>query len=288
MSDKGSGAGSSTTLVLGSSGQLGRAFVTFLGERALPFRHDELDISDRSNVKAIIERSRPRFIVNCAAATDVDRCETDHEYADRANWYGPGTLAELATDYGVRLAHVSTDFVFGGDLPTPYTETDVPRPVNYYGLSKLRGEHAVLSACPEALVVRTSWLFGRGGSNFPQKVLEWAVKGEPLRIVTDHKGSPTYAFDLAWAMSTLLDRGISGLVHLAGSGCATRFELASETLRLVGSSTAVHPASASEFSLRAARPAQTCLDCSKAVSLGVVMPSWQGGLARFLAEADTL
>ncbi len=260
-------------LVLGASGQLGRACAALWGDRALALAHSQVDISDRADVRAVIERIRPGLIVNCAAATDVDRCETDHDYADSANWHGPECLAELANEYGVRLAHVSTDFVFAGDKPSPYVETDTPGPVNYYGLSKLCGENAVLAAHPDALVIRTSWVFGDGVASFPRKVLKWAGRGEPLRVVTDHRGSPTYASDLAWGMSVLLDQDISGLVHLAGAGCASRFDIAVETLRMAGSPVVVAPAQASEFPLPAPRPAATCLDCSKAASFGVIMPT---------------
>ena len=269
-------------LILGAGGQLGRAFCALLGEDAVPLPHQALDISDRAALAALLDEWSPRSVVNCAAATDVDRCEGDHDYADAANLRGPGHLAELAAERGIRLVHVSTDHVFSGLSERPYAECDPPCPVNYYGLSKLRGEEAVLSALPNALVVRTSWVFGEGGANFPEMVLRWAAARDSLRSVADNWGCPTYAVDLASEIWALVEGGAAGIFHLAGSGCASRLEVAEEVVRLAGIPCVVQPALASEFPLPAPRPARTCLDCSKAASIGVYLPPWRDGLARFI------
>jgi len=246
---------------------------------------DDFDLADRAATLAAIAELAPRLIVNCAAATDVDRCETDRDYADRGNLLAPKHAAEAAAALGARLVHISTDFVFKGDKPEAYTESDVPEPVSYYGASKLAGEEAVLTALPDALIVRASWLYGHGGDHFPGKVLRWAAGGRPLRVVDDQTGSPTYAEDLAAALRTLADREATGLYHLGGAGCATRLEWARKTLFLASVDIEVLPASTADFPMPAARPANSCLDCSKAARLGIELPPWQDGLSRYIRSA---
>ncbi len=270
-------------LVLGAKGMLGQACLRAFGETAVGRDLDDFDLSAHGTTLKEIRRLRPRLVVNCAAATDVDRCETDHEYADRGNTLAAKHAAEAAAAVGARLIHMSTDFVFAGDKVEPYRETDAPRPLNYYGLSKLAGEGAVQLAAPDALVVRTSWLYGHGGDHFPGKVLQWAERGQPLRVVDDQTGSPTYAEDLAAALRRLAGHSnASGLFHLGGAGCATRFEWARETLLLAGVDVAVAPARTAEFPLPAQRPTNSCLDCSKAAGTGVELPPWRDGLARYI------
>ena len=277
-------SGRAVVLVLGSKGMLGTACLRTFGHEAVGCDLDDFDIADSSAARAAIARLQPRLIVNCAAATDVDRCELDHEYADRANALGPKNVAQAAAEVGARLVHVSTDFVFAGDKGRPYAETDTPDPVNHYGRSKLEGERGALTALPDALIVRTSWLYGHGGKHFPGNVIKWAAGGGPLRIVDDQVGSPTYAEDLAAAIRALAERTATGLFHLGGTGCASRFEWASETVALADLGVQVLPASSSEFPLPAPRPANTCLDCSKAAGLGVRLPPWRDGLARYIGS----
>jgi len=271
-------------LLVGANGQLGSACASLLSGRAVALGHRQLDIADRRAVEDAFRRYRPTQVINCAAATDVDRCEKDHEYADRANRQGPLLLARLAAASGATLVHISTDYVFDGQKPAPYVEEDLPRPLNYYGLSKLRGEEAVLSACASALVVRTSWVFGRSAGSFPHKVLSWAGSASAIRVAADQRGSPTYAPDLAVALLRLLEQGATGIYHLAGRGCASRLELAEEVLRAAGIPTLVQPAASSEFPSPAVRPRQTCLDCGKAAGLGVRLAPWREAVVRFLGN----
>jgi dTDP-4-dehydrorhamnose reductase len=263
---------------------LGSASLRVFGRGAAGCDLDDFDIADRPATLTEIARLRPRLLVNCAAATDVDRCELEHDYADRTNVLGPKHLAEAAAEVGARLVHVSTDFVFDGAKGAPYRETDAPQPLNYYGWSKLEGEQAVLAVLPAALIVRTSWLYGHGGDHFPGRVLGWAARGGPLRMVDDQIGSPTYADDLAVAIRALADQGAQGIFHLAGAGCASRLDWARETVTLAGLDVQVVPAKSSEFPLPAPRPANTCLDCSKAADLGVRLQPWRDGLARYLGS----
>ena len=161
-------------------------------------------------------------------------------------------------------------------------------PLSVYGESKLAGERSVAEAMPAALIVRTAWVFGPGGMNFPLKMLELAEEREYLTVVTDEIGSPTYTIDLARGILGLLGEGASGTFHLAGSGSCSWYELAEETLRLAGVDIEVRPTTAEAFPTIAPRPHNSVLDCGKAAELGVTMPEWRDALARFMATRAPL
>jgi dTDP-4-dehydrorhamnose reductase len=273
----------SDTLVLGCRGMLGSACMRAFAPDTVGCDFAEFDIANREQTLTEIARLAPRLIVNCAAATDVDRCELDHDYADAANAVGPGYVARAAAAVGARMIHISTDFVFDGAKGAGYVETDEPRPLSYYGLSKLRGEEAVLAALPGAIVVRTSWLYGGGNAHFPAKVLGWAAARPQIKVVDDQSGSPTYAEDLAAALLALSKTNAAGLYHLGGAGCVSRYEWARAILAIAGVATEVLPASSADFPLPAARPPCSCLDCSRAAALGVELPPWQDGLSRYIS-----
>ncbi|KAF0207703.1 MAG: dTDP-4-dehydrorhamnose [Actinobacteria bacterium] len=223
-------------------------------------------------------------LVDAAAYTNVEGAEDDAERAYLVNETGPRLLATAAREAELAFVHVSTDFVFDGRKVGAYVETDEVNPLSVYGASKLAGERAVAEAYPEALVVRTAWVFGCGGVNFPTKILELAATRETLSVVTDEIGSPTYTLDLANGILALVDAGACGLFHLAGAGSCSRFEMAGEVLRLAGLSRELVPVTASAFPSKAARPANSVLDCSRAASLGVTMPDWRDALGRFVGE----
>ncbi len=305
-------------LILGSGGMLGTALQEIAGRRGLAsqaYSRPELDITDRAAVRRTVadfaahveRRAALGVVMNAAAYTDVEKAEDDPERASLVNEVAAGWLAAVSLTAGLRLVHVSTDFVFDGAKTGPYNESDEPRPLNIYGASKLAGEKAVFSAYPGALVVRTSWTYGPGGTNFPLKILNLARSAmassgrlwgdtEPghkptpptLQVVTDEVGSPTYSNDLAEGLVALLSAGATGLYHLAGSGSCSRYELAVETLRLAGfeisEDLTVEPVGSETFPTKAIRPHNSVLDCTKAAGLGVRLPSWQDGLARFIAR----
>ena len=197
--------------------------------------------------------------------------------------------------------HVSTDFVFDGEKDGPYTEDDPPNPLNVYGASKLAGERAVTTVNPGALIVRTAWVYGPGGANFPVKILaaarralEAGARGETpggtptLHVVTDQMGSPTYTVDLAGGLLDLLAAGAAGLFHLTGGGSCSRYEWALETLRLAGiripGQIVVEPVASDAYPTKARRPRNSVLDCCESQALGVGLPDWRDGLGRFMAE----
>jgi dTDP-4-dehydrorhamnose reductase len=281
-------------LIAGSGGMLGTALQRVLTERGLTFTappESDFDITDAGAVDqaalsfaaGCLAAGETGVLVNAAAYTNVERAEEDAETAYRVNEHGARLLAVAARNAGLAFVHVSTDFVFDGAKVGAYTEGDPVNPLSVYGASKLAGEKAVAEADPSAIVARTAWVFGEGGVNFPVKILELAASRPKLSVVTDEIGSPTYTYDLATALVGLVGAKARGLFHLAGSGSCSRFEMAAEVLRLAGLDTELEPMTSDAFPTKAARPANSVLDCSKAAALGATMPEWHDSLARFMA-----
>ncbi|MDZ4655865.1 MAG: dTDP-4-dehydrorhamnose reductase [Coriobacteriia bacterium] len=279
-------------LIAGAGGMLGTALQRVLAERGsevvAPAEAD-FDITDDERVRAVVGAFADDgggVLVNAAAYTNVEAAEDAPDVAFLVNETGARILAQAARDAGLAFVHVSTDFVFDGTKDGAYTEDDEPNPLSVYGTSKLAGERAVLEAHPEALTVRTAWVFGPAGENFPVKILRAARERDALQVVDDERGSPTYTMDLATGILGLIDHGAKGLYHLAGSGSCTRFEFAAEILKLAGANIPMEPVPHGHFSSKVARPRNSVLDCSKAARVGVTMPPWQDALQRFMC-ADT-
>jgi len=277
-------------LIAGAGGMLGHALQIVCGRRDRAFFapvESEFDITSAQEVSRVVTSFAALHpggvLVNAAAYTNVERAEDDPETAFAVNRTGARLLAHAAARAGMPFVHVSTDFVFDGTKDGPYTEYDEPNPLSVYGVSKLAGERVVLAANPTALIVRTAWVFGPYGSNFPTKILERAAGSIAITVVNDEVGSPTYTLDLAAGILGLADAGARGTYHLAGSGSCTRDEMAREILRLAGlDAVKVVSVPASTFPSKAARPVNSVLDCSKAAAAGVTMPDWRDALARFV------
>jgi dTDP-4-dehydrorhamnose reductase len=286
-------------VIAGCLGQLGHALVGQLAaapdcEIAAAGDLPELDIADRDGLARFFHGlAAPLVVVNAAAFTHVDRCEREPAAAWRANVEGPERLAELCQARGFRLVHVSTDYVFAGDGSRPYREDDPPAPRSEYGRSKLEGERRVLGLCPSALVVRTSWVFGRG-RNFIAAILSQAQERRrqqdrtPLRVVDDQRARPTYAADLAAGIRALVEAEARGLYHVANRGEATWWEVARASLDEAGfGDLGVDRIQTRDLSLPAPRPLYSVLDCSKAEALGVRPRSWRDALRAFLRSSDS-
>jgi len=287
--------------VIGGDGQLGRWLVRLARARpgcelADVLGRDRLDLADPSCADGLFQvgaDALPDAVVNAAAFTAVDRCESEEPLARRVNAEAPGRLAARCRERGVRFVHVSTDFVFDGRARRPYREEDPPRPLGAYGRTKREGEERVLEACPAALVVRTSWVFGPG-RNFVRTMVEQAerrLRGEaegPLRVVADQRGRPTYAADLADALLQLAGTGASGLLHWCNDGEASWYELARAALEEAGcTAVAVEPIRAEEWPRPAPVPAYSVLDIRRARSLGVGARPWREALADYLGSEDS-
>ncbi len=225
-------------LVTGASGQVGSELTELLGAApqhdVLALGHSELDISDRERTLQVAGEWEPEVIINPAAFTAVDACETNLDKAFSVNALGPRNLAEGARLVGAHLVHVSTDYVFDGSSPTPYMEWDRPNPRSVYGRSKLAGEHEVLSLLPGAAVVRSSWICGRYGPNMVKVVLRLAGEPAPLRFVDDQRGCPTFADDLAAMLVQLAVSRAPGVFHVTNQGATSWFGFARDVLSAAG------------------------------------------------------
>jgi len=215
------------TVVVGARGMLGADLMQALAARA-PTGYDlpELDITDAGRCRELLQDLSPDVVIDAAAMTNVDYCETHAEEAFLVNGRGTGNLAAAAHALGAKLVYYSTDYVFDGTREGAYQEQDEPNPLSVYGKSKLRGEEFVRSTCPDHLILRTAWLFGCHGTNFIRTIVSAAREGRALRVVDDQRGSPTYTRDLAARTLALLEKGCRGTYHVTNSGSCTWYELA--------------------------------------------------------------
>lgn len=281
-------------LVTGSSGQLARSLIeraaTLTECQLLAVGRRQLDLEAPGSAERVIREIMPDIVINAAAMTDVDGAEEERLRAHRINADAAGEVAAAATQIGARVIQISTDYVFDGTKPEPYDESDPTGPINSYGRSKLAGEKAVQAATADHLIMRTSWVYSPFGRNFVKSMFEAANDREELRVITDKRGSPTSALDLADALLVIVDRwaddrtGLGNIYHVAGSGSASWYDLAEEVMRQRAQSglqaARVMPIPASDWPMRAARPDNSVLDCSKfARDFGFRMPDWRSSVA---------
>jgi dTDP-4-dehydrorhamnose reductase len=276
-------------LVTGARGMLGTEVCDVLS-RAHDVRGVDIadfDISDWAATAAAIADACPEMVIHCAARTDVDGCERDPRLAFAHNARGTWNVAAACAQAGAVVVYISTDFVFDGEKREPYTEFDQPNPLSVYGASKLAGEQAVRSLVPRHYILRTAWLFGKHGRSFVRTILEAAKERDELRVVADQFGSPTYARDLAKAISDLIVSGLAvpGTYHLVNARVCSWAELAAEALRLAGSKARVAPILASEWPSPTRRPANSALSSRWLELQGLpALRPWQEALAQFVRE----
>jgi len=266
---------------------LGRALVPLIEERcpgAMSATRAEIDITDRFRLEAEVVRLEPDVIINCAAYTDVDGCETDPGGARRINAEGAENAARAAAAVGCRLVHISTDFVFDGTRGDPYGEADRPAPLSVYGRTKLEGESRIATVLEDHLIIRSSWLYGAGRRNFVDQIRRRALAGERLRVVHDQSGSPTWVVDLGGAILALLATSHRGLAHFANTGTCSRHELAVEIARIVcPAPPPIESISTDEAGRLAPRPANSALDTSLYTRLTGERPrAWPEALRQYL------
>jgi dTDP-4-dehydrorhamnose reductase len=258
------------------------------GHEIVALTHSELDIADERAVEDAFRRVRVDAALNCAAWTDVDGAETNRDEAYAVNAAGARNLAAAAAERGVPLMHVSTDYVFAGDAPLrpdgrrrAYLESDPTGPRSVYGETKLTGEIHVLEASPRNTVVRSSWLFGTGGRNFADTMLALAAEREAVQVVSDQVGCPTWTGHLAPALIGLVEREVTGLVHLAGAGHVSWNGFAVEIFRQAEAVCRVEEATTEQLERPARRPSWSVLESERDEVLP--LPPWQDGLAGYLA-----
>ncbi len=282
-------------LVFGSGGMLGTDLVPVWRSQheVSVYLHADCDVSDILSVNKVLSSEKPDIVLLLAAATDVDRCQTDHNYAFRTNAVAPEIVAQQCSRLGISLVYVSTIAVFDGEKDSPYTEYDLPCPLNTYGMSKFHGEEAVRTFCRDHWIVRTSWLFGGGMKDmkFVAKILRKASADNRILAVRDCVGSPTYTADLAEGMLKLISKYQFGTYHLVNGGVpASRYELARETLRISGySSDRISPCFSSDFDLPAPRPRMEAAESIKLslTSNRLVLPDWKESLSTYVKKLKT-
>ncbi len=269
-------------LITGANGQLGADLQRVLAaETLLLVDLPEFDLRT-ADVEAVVVEAKPDVIIHAGAYTDVDGAELDPELALKINADGTERMARAAAQVGARLIYISTDYVFDGTKRTPYFESDLPNPLSVYGKSKLEGERLALARCPNALVVRTSWLYGAHGKNFVKTMMRLAIEQPELRVVADQRGCPTNATDLARALAQILRVNIRGIVHATGSGDCTWQEFASAIVLAMGRQTPILPITTAEAGRRAVRPAYSVLANCLLKQAGIVLPYWRDSLAQFV------
>ncbi|MDD4953273.1 MAG: dTDP-4-dehydrorhamnose reductase [Desulfovibrionaceae bacterium] len=271
----------------GRNGLLGQALSTALIKAGCATRalsREELGALDHKTLARALKDLAPSIVFNAAAYTQVDRAEDEPDLAFELNQAFPARLAEVCKGIKATLVHYSTDFVFDGDKAAPYTPDDEPAPLNVYGRSKLAGERAVLElGGPDVLVVRSSWLFGPGKTNFVRKILELARERRSLAVVHDRTGSPTYTPDLAENTLELVVRGASGIFHLANAGMATWCELAAEAVAIAGLECRIEAIAGAQYPAKAERPAYSVLDTSAFTALTGKRPRpWAQALREYV------
>jgi dTDP-4-dehydrorhamnose reductase len=242
-----------------------------------PLPRSELDITVEEQCRRRIEENEPEVVINAAAMTHVDGCESEEERAFAVNGAGPGNLAAALVGRGALLVHYSSDYVFDGTKREPYSEEDRPNPRSVYGRSKLEGERRIRETGPNHLILRTSWVFGRNGRNFIRTIVGAAGQGRPLRVVSDQEGSPTYTRDLAHITRIMVGAGCRGTYHVTNSGSCSWHELASRAVEWAGvSGIDVVPINTSDYPLPAPRPAYSVLGNFRLQREGFTpLRSWQ-------------
>lgn len=273
-------------IVTGANGQLGRAVnIEFADRNDIELVNTdvaELDITDIDKVLAFVREVKPAAIINCAAHTNVDACETQVDLAYKINAIGPRNLAIAATDQNAKLMHISTDYVFDGHGNRPYTEFDATGPQSVYGATKLAGEEMVRQFAKNFYIVRTAWLYG-DGKNFARTMMRLAQDRDRITVVNDQVGSPTSASELAKAVKSLIFTDNYGLFHGTCEGSCSWADFATRVLKLAGSSTEIVPISSEEYGAPANRPHYSILDnYMLRLTGGYTFADWEAAIEEYM------
>jgi dTDP-4-dehydrorhamnose reductase len=284
---------SGPVLILGAGGQLAGDIGLGLSQRGRPWSglaHRQLDIRDRSAVAVAIDRFAPSVVINTAAYHRVDEVESHGQLAFAVNAVGSKNVADACHMQGIKMVHISTDYVFSGSAHVPYTESDCPEPINVYGASKLAAEHLVQAILPDSLIVRTAGLYGLAGSsskrgNFVETMLRVAREEGRASVVTDQVSSPTSTADLAGKIIEMIDEDCEGLYHVVNSGHCSWFEFAEAIFELEHASVSLSPRTSDEFPTPARRPRFSALACDTLASAGLSdMRPWRAALQDYLTQ----
>jgi dTDP-4-dehydrorhamnose reductase len=272
-------------LVTGATGMLGRDVVlaaTNAGHQVSDHGHTDLDVTDAERVHERIALERPDVVINCAAWTDVDGAEEFEDSAMSVNGSGAGNVAAAAAAVEAKVVYISSDYVFDGAKGTPYAEVDQPGPLSAYGRTKLAGEEATAAANPRHFIVRSSWLFGIGGSNFVETMLRLAADHGEVLVVRDQVASPTYTWHLAYGVVRLIEGTVYGIHHMAAAESCSWYDFAREIFDQAGVECRVLSGTTEMLSRPAPRPPYSVLSTQR--EHPILLPSWRDGLSGYLAQ----
>lgn len=277
-------------LITGANGMLANSVRTKLSNYELILTDvSDLDITDKEAVIKFVEDNKPEYIINCAAYTAVDKAETAGPIVEKINAEGPKNLAIAAKNVGAKLVHISTDYVFGGNLPIEqsYSEDDPKSPVTEYGRTKLLGEESIKENTEEYYIFRTAWLYGEG-NNFVRTMLKLGSTKDELNVVSDQHGSPTYAEDLAEIIKQAIEKKIPyGVYHATNEGFTTWYDFTKAIFEKANITCKVNPVTTEEYIkmmnvVQAKRPENSQLSKAKLNSVGIEIPNWEDALDRYL------
>jgi len=273
-------------LIIGAQGMLGSDLLTTLRKKydAVGKDIDDFDITNIKGSKKEIIKINPSIVINLAAYTDVDGCESNEKLAFSVNAEGAKNIAEICREIKAKLIHVSTDYVFDGRKEKPYLENDQPNPLNIYGKSKLKGEEYIQDILTDFLIIRTQWLYGEKGKNFVDTILGLAKEKRELNVVDDQIGSPTFTRDLSEVIDVMLDSSGNGIYHASNGGYCSWYQFSQEILKISAiENVKLNPVGSDEFVRPALRPFFSRFSCKKLEKLiGKVMRPWPEALAEYL------
>lgn len=285
-------------LITGSKGQLGNELKDIINKgyseigkvseciknsQVFDFDVDKLDITDLKSVKNVLNTIKPDVVINCAAATNVDGCESDEDFAFKVNALGPRNLAMVCEEIGAKLVQVSTDYVFSGIGEKPLSEYDLTAPYSVYGKTKLLGENYVREFCSKYYIVRTAWLYGYVGHNFVYTMRRLGKEKDSINVVNDQIGNPTHANDLAYHILKLIETDEYGIYHCTGKGECSWYDFAKMIIELSGEECIVNPCTSEEYKTPAKRPEYSSLDnMMLRNTVGDEMRNWQDAIKSFI------
>lgn len=275
-------------LVLGSNGQLAKEFILNLNKLNLPFEAydlDKLDISDYQQLNYYISKIKPDIVLNCASFNDTVASEENPTKAIYTNSVAPIYLSLLSNEYNFYLVHFSTDYVFAGDKYSPYLESDLPLPLNNYGITKLIGETEVLKINPKNLVIRISWLYGDGKQNFIYKVINWSKNNQLIKIVDDEISTPTSTSTVVKATIRSIEKKLNGIYHIVNNGYCSRYEWAKKIIEIFNLNCKVEPIKFNDIKQNIIKPKYSVLSNEKIKKeLNIEIEYWEKELERFIKE----
>jgi dTDP-4-dehydrorhamnose reductase len=284
-----------TVLIIGSRGQLGSDMVKICrsaGFNVIEIDYPDIDITDKAKTISFIEQCQAAYIINCAAYTAVDDCESHPKEAYALNAEGPRNIALGAQKTGATIIHISTDYVFDGEKSTPYLEGDLCNPLTVYGKTKLEGERLTAESCKKHQIYRIAWLYGTHGNNFVKTIRNVATKkklaGESLSVVNDQFGTPTYTIEVCEQIVKMLGTDNYGIFHCTCEGSCSWYDFTKEVLSSSGIDIEVRPCTTAEFIRPAPRPHFSVLENSRLKKMGHnIMNDWKTAFQKFLAEEQT-